>query len=213
MFELTIDDEIAVRTLHPDDTGAFFALLESNRARLRPCVHPSSLPETAQAARRYCIECYLWSLDPLTAIETPYFDEVRPYFPPFDPTLEMGIWFHSELAGHVGLMISGKREEAAEFGYWITDENVGKGIVTRCVRGLMDHAIEHLKIERFSIRCAVSNQRGRAIPERLGYRLEAILPDGEVIGEYVYDRAVYEMSAAEWHEHRQAKGQEPGTTP
>lgn len=202
MFHLTVDSEIRLRTLHPDDAEELFKLVEQNRPRLHPWIGPSALPETAKATRIYTIECYFGSLDPLTAIETPYIDEVRPYFPPPDPPLEMGIWFRGALAGVISLSILADGQGAAEFGYWITEDQEGKGIITRCIRGLMDHAIDHLEVERFVIGCAKDNPRSRAVPERLGYHLKEILPNGEVVGEYVYDRLVYEISPTAWREHR-----------
>lgn len=197
MFELAIDKDIHVRTLHPDDAEALFRLLERNRARLRPWIGPSLLPETVGATRIYTIECYLGSLDPMVAIETPYIDEVRPYFPPAHPPMEMGIWSGGELAGVINLSVLEDSQSSVEFGYWISQEQEGKGIVTRCVRALMEHARSHLQTERFIIGCAAENQRSRAVPERLGYRLREVLPQGEVAGEYVYDRCVYEFSAAD----------------
>ena len=207
MFELTVDNEITVRTLHPDDAEAFFQLLERNRARLRPWIHPSSLPETAQAARIFAIECYFGSLDPLTAIETPYIEEVRPYYPPSDPPMELGIWFRGALAGEITLSTLEDSSTAAEFGYWIDSDHEGKGIVTRCIRVLMEHAIDHMAIERFVIGCALTNQRSRAVPERLGYQLRETIPNGEVVGEFTYDRVVYEISSTEWRSRNQADGQ------
>ena len=63
----------------------------------------------------------------------------------------------------------------------------------RCVSALMEYAVDNLNIECFLIGCAVSNRRSRAVPERLGYRLRATVPAGEVIAEFVYDRVVYEL--------------------
>ena len=207
MFQLTVDNEVTVRTLHPDDAEAFFRLLERNRARLRPWIDPSSLPETAQATRIFTIECYFGSLDPLTAIETPYIDEVRPYYPPSDPPMEMGIWFRGNLAGEITLSTLEGSSTAAEFGYWIDADHEGKGLVTRCIRALMEHAIDTMAIERFVIGCALQNQRSRAVPERLGYRLQATIPNGEVVGEFTYDRVVYEIRSTEWRLRNQADGQ------
>ena len=204
MFTLTVDHEISIRTLHPDDAEGLFQLVERNRSRLRPWIGSSSLPETAKITRIYTIECYLGSLDPLTAIDTPYIDEVRPYFPPPHPPMDMGIWFSGELAGVITLSILEDSDTAAEFGYWIDGKHEGKGIVTRCVRALMDYAIDNLGMERFIIGCARNNLRSCAVPERLGYRLQAILPNGEVVGEFVYDRAVYEIQSTEWRLRKKA---------
>src|SRR5688572_29203789 len=103
MFTLAVDSQISIRTLHPDNAEELFKILERNRSRLRPWIGPGSLPETAKATRIYTIECYFGSLDPLTAIDTPYIGEVRPYFPPSDPPMEMGIWFSGDLVGVISL--------------------------------------------------------------------------------------------------------------
>ena len=203
MFILRVDDEIGVRTFHPDDAQELFRILERNRSRLRPWVGPSSLPETPRATRIYTIECYFGSLDPLTAIDTPYIDEVRPYFPPIHPPIEMGIWFCGNLVGEISLSILEDSNTAAEFGYWIDEEHEGKGIITSCVRALMDHAIENMEIERFVIGCAQHNSRSRAVAERLGYHLQATIPKGEIVGEFIYDRVVYGIRSSEWRLRRQ----------
>jgi ribosomal-protein-serine acetyltransferase len=205
MFELTIDDEIRIRTLQPDDDAELFALLERNRAHLEPWIHPSALPESARATRIFTIECYFNSMDPLEAIDTPYIDELGRYIPPPYPQMEMGIWQGSELVGSIALSLLGNKETTGEFGYWITKEKEGKGIVTRCVRGLMDYAIEHLKIEEFLIGCAIDNQRSRLIPERLGYLLKETIPQGEVVGEHIYDRLVYWIPSSTWRERTKGR--------
>ena len=202
MFQLGVDHETTLRTLHPDDAQELFDVLEQNRARLKPWIHPSALPETSKATRKYTIECYFDSLDPLEAIDTPYIDEVRPYFPPLHPSMEMGIWLRRALAGVISLGILGDSETAAEFGYWIAEAHEGRGIVTRCVTALTDYAIEHMKIERFVIGCAATNLRSRAVPERLGYHLHATVPHAEAVGAFVYDRVLYEIRSAAWQARR-----------
>jgi len=206
MFELTIDNEINVRTLHPDDAEELFALLEKNRSRLRPWIHPSSLPETLKATRIFTIECFFNSFDnPMEVLSSPYFEEVGRYFRDLvDPQMELGIWLRGRLVGEVSLSFFEDERTTAEFGYWITEEEEGRGIITRCVSALMDYAIAHLHMEHFIIGCAETNERSRAVPERLGYRLQETIPNGEVIGEYVYNRLVYEMQSTAWQEQMQS---------
>jgi ribosomal-protein-serine acetyltransferase len=64
----------------------------------------------------------------------------------------------------------------------------------------MDYAIDNMGIQRFIIGCAANNQRSRAVPERLGYRLHVTQPNGEVVDEFVYDRAIYGIKSAVWRE-------------
>lgn len=56
MVTLKIDQALRVRPFHPDDAEALFELIGRNRAHLRSWVHPSTLPDTAQATRVYAIE-------------------------------------------------------------------------------------------------------------------------------------------------------------
>jgi ribosomal-protein-serine acetyltransferase len=112
--------------------------------------------------------------------------------------MEMGIWDCGELSGVIGLSTLEETATGAEFGYWIAHEKEGKGIVTRCVSALMDYAIDQMNIERFVICCAKDNRRSRAVPERLGYRFQATIPNGEVVGEHIYDRVVYGIRSTEW---------------
>jgi ribosomal-protein-serine acetyltransferase len=62
----------------------------------------------------------------------------------------------------------------------------------------MDYAIDEMGIQRFVIGCAANNQRSRAVPESLGYRLHMIQPNGEVVGDFIYDRVVYGIRSTIW---------------
>jgi len=204
MFNLTVDKQMSLCTFHPNDAEALFRLLEQNRARLRPWMDPSALPETAKATRIFTIARYFGSLDPLTAIHSPHFEEVGHYFPPADPPMKMGLWVGDNLAGDVTLSLLKDSQAAAEFGYLITEQQEGKGIILRCIHSLMDYAIDKLKIERFVIGCALNNQRSRAVAERLGYHLPTTIPHGEVVGEFIYDRVVYGIGSTAWRERKKA---------
>lgn len=201
LFTLSVDQEIILRTIHPDDAAAIFTLMEKNRARLRPWIDPSALPETAVGTRRYAIECYFNWIGPDEAFGTDYFAELDGFFPPCPAPLEMGIWLRNDLVGVITFSRLSDSVTAAEFGYWITAEKEGQGIVTRCVSALMDYAIDHMGIHRFVIGCAVDNSRSRRVPERLGYRKHIIIPKGEIVGEIVYDRIIYGIRSSEWQKN------------
>ena len=67
----------------------------------------------------------------------------------------------------------------------------GKGIVTKAVKRVMKIGFEDLSLNRLEIKAAVQNIRSRAIPERLGFRLEGILRQAEVVQDAFYDQALY----------------------
>ena len=206
MFKLKIDEEIHLRNIHPDDSETLFNLIEQNRARLHLWIDPYALPKTAKAARLFTIHCLInYYGDPIGPSELDqYIHELEHYFPPVHHPLDLGVWFRGELVGSVSMSHLEDSYTAVEFGYWITREHEGKGIITRCISALMDYAMDNMDIQRFVIGCAVNNQRSRAVPERLGYRLHAIQPNKEVVGEFVYDRAIYGIRSTAWRERNKA---------
>jgi ribosomal-protein-serine acetyltransferase len=70
--------------------------------------------------------------------------------------------------------------------------------MTTVVRALVDHVFYEWELHRLEIHCAPDNHRSRAIPERLGFREEALLRETELIqGRYV-DSVVYGLLEEEW---------------
>ncbi|MBC8170995.1 MAG: GNAT family N-acetyltransferase, partial [Anaerolineae bacterium] len=53
-------------------------------------------------------------------------------------------------------------------------------------------------LHRVVIRCAAGNTRSRAIPERLGFKLDGIMRDEICIRGQYHDHVVYSLLAHEW---------------
>lgn len=81
-----------------------------------------------------------------------------------------------------------------EIGYWVRTPDRGRGYVTETVQALAGLAFEGLGARRVEIRADTRNHRSRAVPERLGWRLEGVLrndglgPDGRPRDTAVYAR-------------------------
>lgn len=67
---------------------------------------------------------------------------------------------------------------AIEIGFWLRPTSVGRGLVTRAVGALTAAALELPDVARVEIHCDEANLRSRAVPERLGYRLDRVEDDG-----------------------------------
>ncbi|MDQ0256869.1 RimJ/RimL family protein N-acetyltransferase [Evansella vedderi] len=67
-----------------------------------------------------------------------------------------------------------------EIGYWVNSRFSGRGYITEAVRRISDFAFDDLKARRVEIRCDATNTRSRAVAERLGYQLDAILKNEDV---------------------------------
>jgi ribosomal-protein-serine acetyltransferase len=83
-------------------------------------------------------------------------------------------------------------------GYWLDEGHQGRGLMTRAVRTLVDHAFGESGLHRVEIQAAIGNARSRAIPERLGFREEGVRREAERIGDRYNDLAVYAILAPEW---------------
>ncbi len=92
---------------------------------------------------------------------------------------------------------------ATSIGYWLSEDEEGRGTMTEAVFALVGHAFTQWKLNRVEIRADVENARSRAIPERLGFRQEGVLRQAYRVGGDRYsDDAVYSMLASEWRERQ-----------
>jgi RimJ/RimL family protein N-acetyltransferase len=87
-----------------------------------------------------------------------------------------GIFVGDTVAGSCGLH---RRlgPDGLELGYWLHPRFSGRGIATLAAAMLTDAAFTLGEIELVEIHHDRANTRSRAIPERLGYRLIAEVPD------------------------------------
>jgi ribosomal-protein-serine acetyltransferase len=91
---------------------------------------------------------------------------------------------------------------SSSIGYWLTSEVVGRGLMSGAVRALLEHAFGVWDLHRVTIEAVVDNGRSRAIPERLGFREEALLREAKLIRGRYDDAVLYAMLASEWSDGR-----------
>ena len=102
------------------------------------------------------------------------------------------IHYDGVFAGLIGFKGNDKQNKRIEIGYWLSESYQKKGIVTQSVKSMCQFAFEELRINRIQIRCAVGNEPSKKIPQRLGFTLEGIERDGELLTGGIYtDLEVY----------------------
>ena len=90
------------------------------------------------------------------------------------------------------------RSHAAEIGYWVAERHTRRGVMTSACRALIEHAFGPLELRRIVIRAATGNRPSCAIPERLGFQLEGVEREAELLhGAYV-DLARYAKLRHDW---------------
>jgi ribosomal-protein-serine acetyltransferase len=97
------------------------------------------------------------------------------------------------IAGAIGYREVDWEDRSTSLGYWLGETYEGRGTMTAAVSALTDHAFTGWSLDRVEICAATENRRSRAIPERLGFTEESILPRAELVGGRYLDSVVYAM--------------------
>lgn len=109
------------------------------------------------------------------------------------------IWYKGEFSGLIGFKGFDSANKRIEIGYWMSEYVQGNGIMVRSVQKLMEFAFSELEMNRIQIKVAVDNEKSKRIPEKLGFRMEGIERDGELLVNNVFtDIAVYSLLKREY---------------
>lgn len=181
-FTWPLGDDAALIPRTPAIADAHFALVEANYRRLSQW-----FPDAYQEApTRQQIRANLehagraWldgSLLPLSiAVKAP------------------GGW---QLVGWANLEIDAQAGWA-EVGYWLDADFEGRGLVTRAVSAMLDHAFGPLGLHRVGLRAVADNERSRKVADRLGFTQEGVLREYAAFADERRDLVLYSLLAGEW---------------
>jgi ribosomal-protein-serine acetyltransferase len=173
-----IDRSTSLRVLHEDDARELFELTDDNRAYLRRW-----LPWLDTVTREVDTRAYV------RATLKQRKEGRGPVF---------GIHYEGDLAGVIGFLPIDRVNRFGEIGYWLAAKRQGRGIMTQCCRFVVRYGFLTLDLHRIQIAAATENRQSRAIPERLGFKLEGVLRERENLYGTFVDHAVYALLRAEF---------------
>lgn len=107
------------------------------------------------------------------------------------------IWYKEEFAGLVGFKDTDWVNRKTEIGYWLAENMQHKGIITSCVKKLIDYVFIKLKFNRIQINVAEGNAKSEAIPVKLNFTFEGTERDGELHGSEFINLKVYSLLASD----------------
>ncbi len=119
-----------------------------------------------------------------------------------------GIWSDGTLVGAVILRTLDTRAGKAEAGCWLEPAGVGKGLVTRAARALVDWAIEVRGIHRVEWVVASGNEPSIAVARRLGMTRDGVLREDYSYRGKRHDMEVWSVLAPEWRAAKSAAAAE-----
>jgi len=172
---IQVSDEIVLYPLSVDDIFKIFNTLNEERDYMRewlPFVDTTQAVEDTGNYVRYVLET---------------------------GEKQFTIYYKDQFVGLVGFKDIDNDNHKTEIGYWLSQYAQGKGIMTRTVDKLLEYAFNKMEMNRVQIKVAMDNQKSRNIPEKLGFQVEGIERDGELLVENKYtDIVVYSLLKREY---------------
>ncbi len=108
-----------------------------------------------------------------------------------------------ESSGVIGRISIWRVDEATrtyEIGYWIIERKRNQGIITSCVREVMDAGMEYLGAEKFEIACIVENMGSNRVAQKSGFKLEGTRRNAIKVNDRVYSMNQYGLLREEYDE-------------
>jgi ribosomal-protein-serine acetyltransferase len=170
MERLQLTDDCHLRLLEEADAEELYALVANNRD--------------------YLAEWMPWAADQ-TLERTLNFIRIARARHAEGNGFEMAMVTGGRIVGAIGLSSVDWVAGATSIGYWLDEAHRGRGLMTRAVQALTDHAFYEMGLHRVQIQVAENNLRSRAIPERLGFEQEGLLREAERVGDRYHDLVVY----------------------
>lgn len=168
-----IDEVTALRVLREADAAELYALTDANRTFLRRWLPWVDVVTCEDDTRSF-----------IATVGAQHKEGRGPTF---------GIFRNGALAGVVGFLPIDRVNRIGEIGYWLAEREQGRGVMTACCRFAVRYGFLTLDLNRIQIAAGIDNAASRAIPERLGFKLEGVLRAREQVNGAFIDHAMYAL--------------------
>ncbi|MGW1678696.1 GNAT family N-acetyltransferase [Saccharopolyspora sp. NPDC002376] len=184
MFSISLgDDNAELRPLEPSRAAEFLAHVDRGREFIGQHIGLADAVTDLESSRSF-LQQYA---------EKAAADTGRIY----------GIWVHDELVGGVRFRTMDVARGNAEAGCWLEPSAVGRGLVTRAARMIIDWAVEERGIHRIEWFVSAANQASIAVAKRLGMVKDGTLRESNLHRGERQDMELWSVLAPEWRASKQ----------
>jgi ribosomal-protein-serine acetyltransferase len=178
MFGCKVNEETELRLIERQQSGELFKLLDANRQHIRRW-HPWVDHITTAAM-----------VEKAVANWQQQYANNRGFY--------AGIWFKGKFCGIINHLNVDWPNRWTALAYWLDAAHQGRGIMTACCRAMIAHSFDTWRLNRVVIECATENDRSRAIPERLGFKMEGVIRQVEWVHDRYIDHALYALLRSDY---------------
>lgn len=181
-LNLPVDPEIELRLIDERDAPRIFALIEQNRTYLREWLPWVDFTRTVEDEITF-----------IRGLNAQYKD---------NKGFACAIWYQGQIAGTISYHPVNWTDRKVEIGYWQGAAFQGKGIMTKACKLMTAYAFDEFRLNKVEIRCATGNMRSCAIPQRLGFKREGVIRQGEWLYDHFVDLILYGLYADDWYQQQ-----------
>ena len=175
MFSRKLNPGLELRPLQPADAAVLFAVVEAHRASLRQWLPWVDATNTVADSAAYIAG-------------TVRNDRESRAF-------TCGIWSNGRLVGVIGHNRIDWANRVGFPAYWIAPDSAGQGIMTQCLRAVIENAFGELNLKQLVVAVATENRRAQKLPLRLGFKQVSTLKKAEWLYDHHVDHFVYSLPA------------------
>jgi len=179
-MQITINQDLTLRMITPEDAEKVFALTDASREYLKEWLPWLDFTRELADTKAYIEGCIKGHKA--------------------NSSLSLVILFNNEIVGIAGFNTINPSNKIGTIGYWLSEGAQGHGIMTKTVKALLQYAFETLKLHKVEIRVAEANHKSRAIPERLGFMQEGTIRAAEWLYDHYVDHVIYGLLVNEWQQ-------------
>lgn len=187
MFTHRIDEDVSIRMFKEEDAEEFYLLTMKSKPFLKKWLgwlnHIQSIEDTIHHIRGT-----LQSFVNNGGIPTAFV-----------------ILYRGQIAGTISFNSIYETHRSASIGYWLGEQYVGKGIMSKAFEALLIYGFDTLSLNRIEVRVAEGNKKSRAIPERFGFKQEGMIREAEWLYDRYVNHIVYGLLAKEWQKRLEQK--------
>ncbi|MFE3884827.1 GNAT family N-acetyltransferase [Streptomyces lydicus] len=187
MFAISLgDDGAELRPLEPWHAGEYLAHMDRGREYIGRSI---ALPDRAT------------DLASATALLQLYADKTAA-----DSGRLYGIWLDGVLVGGVLFRTFDTESGNCEVGCWLEEAAVGRGLITRAIRVLIDWAVGERGMHRVEWIASSSNTASINVAKRLGMVREGVLRESNPYRGVRHDMEIWSVLAGDWRTRRASGG-------
>ena len=182
MVNITVNNEIILRSWLTDDADELFLAVNNSRQHLGPWLnwvqHTTKMEHSLQFIK--------YSQQALDNQES----------------LALGIFFDGKVIGGIGMHQWNHSVKKAQIGYWISKEFEGKGIITNTLKVFIRFLFEKTGLNKIEIHFSPANKRSAKVAEKLGAKVEGIIRQSAVRNGITEDVVITGILKSEWQVKR-----------